>query len=319
MQTYPAPLGIAASPFGGAPFPGAPPFGTPSASAGMRGISGVPIGGGPAIGSVGIADFAQGVVRPNRSVDWHTNGQVVQLYTMVASHEDASRLADIGPQMLCFCRTVFKGDPGGKAVLTRDTKRLRFTGFAQPGMCVEAFEVTQLNVWLREEAQRKQFENYTAEQMTDEFRLLGTLQNETASAGPTDRGLRSSTRNANFAVAGRCQTFCLWDVATIGASLWFVVKKVRARGDGATAWQFVPMATPRGCKPSTEDLRFRDRDYAPEKDPNAIPPPLGKAVFVGTLGFAVGDVALLPHQLLTSQPLYLNKATRPTVEVFLRI
>lgn len=328
MNSYQAPFGYAPTPFsGGGPFPGAPPFGTPSAPGQMR-SPGFSMTNGPDITAADITDFAQGVFRPNRVTDQTTNGQIVYHYHLLPSADDGNRLADIGVSMLCISRRVFNMPKNNGWV--RNPKRLRITGHVRPEISIEAFEVTHLNYWLWQDATKVPNDQEYSSAKTKvgdivrDFSLIGVVLNEPASNGPSDRGIRGENRVVNFVTSGRCPTFNIWEphtganrrmsgALTIGSGLWLLVKRVAMSRNADTQypWQFVPFVTDRGKKPKLEDLKF---NFTEAKHYDGI----GHAIYVGTVGHVVGDVALRADLRLSDQPFY-HSLARPIAEIFLQI
>lgn len=323
---YSAPYGAGGRPFDGQPFPGAPPFGTPSPVGSFPQLS-FPVSNGPSRNPSQIADFATGVYRPNRYTDQITNGQIVYHYICVPDGKDSNaRLADIGVGCLTLVRT--RDASNADDPFMQQSKKRRTTGLARPEICVDAYELTQLNNFLWQDArmadtnQKSEFHGQKrhgggyeidpslAEDVKRQFAILGVVLNEPASVDSRDRGIRNTNRTINFVTGGRCMTFSMWNTSRLGSSLWLVLKKVKVNRGGrpVIAWQFVPEFTEHGRRPTLKQLKSED-------DKSAI----GSAMFVGTLGHTAGDIAMDPSILLTDQVLYHSGAHRPVVEVFLNI
>lgn len=325
--SYSAPLGIAARPFQpGGTFPGAPPFATPN-PAGQLGSMGFPVTLGPSPGAAGISGFAPGVFRPNRSVDW-TNGQVAYHYVVTPdqnSVEAQHRLSNVGIGMLCFARdmslAIFGGDHKAASVVGKPN----YGPGQRTERTVEAFELTALNEYLRHEHQNKRISDIftSARQVVEAFPMLGVVLTEVAPAHDSNYGSRPSTRVINFVVRGRCQTFNLWSgKRPAGTPAFLLVKKIPH--EGSMVWALEPY-------PSAEAPALPEKgvDYH-----SARPPPealtwiekngtvgVGEAIFVGTIGSNVGDIALDPHRELWKQGLFKtgNHTMPPTTEIFIRV
>lgn len=326
-NTYNAPYGIAVRPFAGNPFPGAPSFGTPAPPSSLSSL-GFPVSNGPSIGNPTIQDFATGIMRPNRVTDQITNGRIVYNYICVAMSGDINRLADIGVGALCLARIQNLGNVHDLTM--QRSKKARTTGFARPEICVDAFELTQLNNLLWHDAQKahhgqsdfhgvKDSGSLTPQDIWRQFAVLGVVLNEPASADSRDFNIRNSNRVINFVVGGRCTSFNLWNTCMLGSSLWLVLKRktIVRGGVRSWAWQFIPEAATHGRKPTLAQLRSdpKDGDTNNKSLDNA---PIGHAVFIGTLGHTAGEVALNPSTLLVEQALFHLNA-KPVVEVFLNI
>lgn len=336
--SYSAPLGIAARPFQpGGTFPGAPPFATPNPVA-QLGSTGFPVSLGPQPGGSGIRGFAAGVFRPNRVVDW-TNGQVAYHYVVTPDqkHDEAKhRLANVGIGMMCFARDmsldIFNG-PAGKGLVGE-----AFKPYFGPGerteRTVEVFEITALNEFLRSQkgsgskSCRISDAFETARQVIESFPLLGVVITEVAPANDSNYGSRPSTRVINFAVRGRCQTFNLWSgKRPAGTPAFLLVKKVQ-HGE-SMVWAFEPYPSPEAPSLPERGVDYHSPRPPPEaltwieKGKNGKPDTVGvgEAIFVGTMGHNVGDIALDPHRELWKQGLFKtgNHTMPPTTELFLRV
>lgn len=330
---YTAPYGIATRPFSPPAFPGSPPFGTPAPVAPFPPTSFRVTNGPPNMGPTSIPDFAVGVMRPNRVTDQITNGQIVYNYICITASGDPNRLADIGVGSLCLARITDARNSRDSTM--QRAKKARTQTSSRPELCVDVFELTQLNYFLWQDAvlalhARSEFHGFAgdknspavppldAQGVRKQFAMLGVVLNEPASVDSRDRMIRNMTRAINFVAGGRCNTFNLWNSGRLGTSLWLVLKKRRiVRGSQmAWAWQFVPEITENGRRPTIAQLRSETQDGG--ESTNHELAPLGVALFVGTLGHTSGDVALDPSKLLAEQALFHLNA-KPVVEVFLNI
>ena len=113
-----------------------------------------------------------------------------------------------------------------------------------------------------------------------------------------------------------------------GTPVWFIIKKIRHE-ENRMVWAFVPFpgagapATPvkgddyHGVHPSPEDMCWEETD----RKTGVTTVHMGEAVFVGSLGHNVGDIALDPDRRVTQQGIFQtgNHTMPPTTELFVRI
>lgn len=329
-STYSAPFNIGARPFkAGGTFPGAPGFGGPSGINSIPGLS-FPIGNGPQPGGSGINGFAPSVFRDNRVVDWGTNGQVA--YHLVVTPDRKSeisenRLREVGIGMLCFARDmkldVFTGN-------VNSAMKPDYGPLGRTERTVEAFELTTLNEYLRMRDNSRGCISeilHSAQQVKEAFPFLGVVLTEVAPANDGNYGNRPSTRVINFVVRGRCNTFNFWSgKRPAGTAVWFIIKKIEF--ENRLVWAYVPY--PRAGAPAAPTKGYDHCDNYPppeemcweEKDEEGnVSVRMGEAVFVGSMGNNVGDIALDPDRQMWKQGLFKtgNHTMPPTTEIFVRI
>ena len=344
---YGAPFGYAARPFHpGGTFPGAPSFATPS-PLGSLGSLGFPIGNGPgAQGGQGITGFAPGVQRPNRVQDFGTNGQVAYHYVVTPdknSEASQHRINRLGLGMLVFARDMSLdalSDPGSNLKLIGNRSLSTVKPYYGPGerteRTVEAFELTQLNAYLKETVGNASFEDSnkkqhnvrvsdmyrSARQLVEAFPMLGVILTEVAPSNDVDYGKRASTRVINFVVRGRCQTFNLWTGKRPASTPVYLLAKKRFDDNAQRhLWCFEPFPGQGGPHmPSNEEYhvaRPAPEDLCWQEDDGTIG--VGEAVYVGMLGSNVGDVSLESDKEMWRQGLFVEGKMPPTTELFLRI
>jgi len=243
------------------------------------------------------------------------------------SEEARHRIQEIGIGMLCFAR-----DMSLRAFDHAEGKHSKpnYGPGTRTDRMVEAFELTSLNNHLRATSIDKNQKTIcvsdfykTATEVKEAFPMLGVVLAEVAPSNDSNYGNRPSTRVINFVVRGRAVTFNLWSgKRPAGTPVWFIIKKVRDEKN-RLVWAFVPypaagapaIAMPfldyHSMRPSPDEMCWEEEGQMC----------VGDAVYVGSLGHNVGDVALDPNKELWKQGLFKtgNNVMPPTTDVFIRI
>ena len=198
---------------------------------------------------------------------------------MFSSSEEA--LKGLGEGMLCMVRKQVEQ-------LHRSRKRQKF-GLTPESTTVELKEVNQLNAWLLEVEPRGAGDPpyyATAEEVLDEWKLLGVIKSEVAPR--RNYGEPAASRVLNLIVHGRVPTFNLWGGhVTAGADLYLLVTRRKRGSAGQVAWTVTPWSSRNGGRPGPAELR--NHSDVPPGTPGPQKVTYGDWVYVGKAGESILD------------------------------